>query len=320
MRPDVDDHLTVEAECVIRERDREIPAGPELVGNRVGRAHARVRAKCVEMLDGTGELLAEHRFAKRKRPEDATLEDVVHAVALRQRARGLLQRRFQQPPHRAGQNSAVADDWRLTIELDDEARSRELVAWLSEVRLESGEREPLGERVIVSRDGPRVFLYTDAEERARHVEALVLAKLGHPAAGHVELSRWHPAEQRWEDPSVPLPRNEEEWRAEHERLQAREARESRAAGYAEWEVRVELPGHDETTEFAERLEREGVPVVRRYTYLLVGAVNQDQARELAQRLKDEAPEGATVEVEPGGQMVWEVAPNNPFAVFGGLGN
>jgi len=24
-------------------------------------------------------------------------------------------------------------------------------------------------------------------------------------------------------------------------------------------------------------------------------------------------------VEPGGQMVWEVVPSNPFAVFGGLG-
>lgn len=215
--------------------------------------------------------------------------------------------------------AAVAGDWRLTVELDDEARSRELVEWLGEVRLEAGEREPLGERVIVSRDGSRVFLYTDAEERASNVQAIVLAKLGHPAAGHVELARWHPAEQRWEDASVPLPRTEEEWRAEHERLQAREARESRAAGYAEWEVRVELPNHEETVELAERLEADGVPIVRRYTYLLVGAENEDQARELAGRLTAEAPEGARVEVEPGGQMVWEVAPNNPFVVFGGLG-
>ena len=28
---------------------------------------------------------------------------------------------------------------------------------------------------------------------------------------------------------------------------------------------------------------------------------------------------AEVEVEPGGAMVWEVSPQNPFAVFGGLG-
>ena len=214
---------------------------------------------------------------------------------------------------------AVADDWRLTVELDDEEESRELVDWLREVRLEAGEREPLGERVIVSRDGARVFLYTDAEDRARHVESIVSAKLGHPAVGRVELARWHPAEQRWEDPSVPLPRTEEEWQEEHGRLQAREARESRESGYAEWEVRVELPSHEETVVFAERLESEGTRVLRRYTYLLVGAVNEDQARELAERLRSEAPEGSRVEVEPGGQMVWEVAPTNPFVVFGGLG-
>jgi hypothetical protein len=214
---------------------------------------------------------------------------------------------------------AVADDWRLTIELDDEEGSRELVEWLREVRLEAGEREPLGERVIVSRNGPRVFLYVDAEDRARHVESIVRAKLGHPAVGRVDLARWHPAEQRWEDPSVPLPTTEEEWREEHARLQAREARESHASGYAEWEVRVELPSHDETVDFAERLEAEGRPVVRRYTYLLVGAVNEDQARELAERLASEAPRGSRVDVEPGGRMVWEVAPSNPFVVFGGLG-
>jgi hypothetical protein len=213
----------------------------------------------------------------------------------------------------------VADDWRLTVELADEDAARELVGWLHDARLEAGERERLGDRVIVSRDEARVFLYADSEQRAREVERLVLARLGHPAAGRAELARWHPAEQRWEDASVPLPRSEQEWRAEHERLQAREAAESQASGEAEWEVRVELPGHEETVELAERLEAEGIPVVRRWTFLLVGAVNEDEAHALAERLEGEAPEGARIDVEPGGRMVWEVAPGNPFAVFGGLG-
>jgi hypothetical protein len=213
----------------------------------------------------------------------------------------------------------VADDWRLTVELADERAALDLVAWLHEARLEPGELERLGERVIVSRDGARVFLYSDSEERARDVERLVLARLGHPAVGRVELARWHPAEQRWEDAAVPLPRSDAEWRTEHDRLQAREAAESRASGEAEWEVRVELPSHDATTDLAERLEAEGVPVVRRWTFLLVGAANEDDAHALAERLEAEAPEGARIEVEPGGRMVWEVAPANPFAVFGGLG-
>ena len=83
-------------------------------------------------------------------------------------------------------------------------------------------------------------------------------------------------------------------------------------------MRIELPSHDATVELADRLENEGVPVVRRYTFLLVGAENEDQARDLGARLEAEAPEGARIEIEPGGQMVWEVAPKNPFVVFGGL--
>jgi hypothetical protein len=217
------------------------------------------------------------------------------------------------------QNAAVTDDWRVTVRLADDEASQELVRWLEDLRLEGGDRERLGDRVIASRDGARVFLYTDTEERARTLERMVQARLGHPAAGRVELARWHPVEQSWEDASVPLPRTEAEWRVEHERLQAREAAESRASGEAAWEVRVELPTHEDTVAFAERLEREGLAVVRRYTFVLVGAVNEDDAHALADRLEDEAPENARIEVEPGGRMVWEVAPNNPFVVFGGLG-
>ena len=53
--------------------------------------------------------------------------------------------------------------------------------------------------------------------------------------------------------------------------------------------------------------------------LVLGAANEDDARALAERLRGEAPDGAKVEVEPGGGMVWEVAPRNPFTFFGGLG-
>jgi hypothetical protein len=213
----------------------------------------------------------------------------------------------------------MSDDWRVTVELASDDESRQLVDWLRDARLERGERERLGERVAVSRAGANVFLYADTEERARGVERLVQARLGHPAAGRVALARWHPDEQRWEDAAVPLPRTDAERRAEHDRLQAREADESRTSGYAEWEVRIELASHEDTVSLAERLEREGVPVVRRYTYLLVGAVNEDEARTLADRVREEAPEGARVEIEPGGQMVWEVTPQNPFVIFGGLG-
>ena len=214
----------------------------------------------------------------------------------------------------------MTDDWRLTVELAEEGNAAGLVDALRELELEDAHRARVGERVVVSQDEGNVFLYADTEERAREVNALVqerVAELGFDA--NVALTRWHPVEQRWEDASVPLPTSDEEWQAEHERLQADEAAESAATGHAAWEVRAVLPTHEDTVRLAERLEREGIPVVRRSSFLLVGAVNEDEARALAERLRSETPAGSRIEVEPGGQMAWEVAPQNPFAIFGGLG-
>lgn len=214
----------------------------------------------------------------------------------------------------------MADDLRLTVDLDDEGDGTQLAEWLAAFRLEREERDRLGDRVVVSRDGPRIFLYANAEETAREAEGLVRAELaGRGLQARLALERWHPLEQEWEDVDVPLPRTDAELEAERERQQAREATHSRETGHAEWEVRVELPDREETERLAERLEAEGIPVVRRSTFLLVGAANEDEAVALAERLEDELPEGAHVEVEPGGGMVWEVMPENPFAVFGGLG-
>lgn len=214
----------------------------------------------------------------------------------------------------------MADDWRITVDLVEEADASSLVYELEQTELEDERRARLGDRIAVSSDEGVVYLYADAEEVAREANVVVretLDRLGMEA--DTTLARWHPVEQRWEDPEVPLPQTEDEWQAEHERLQAREAAESRETGEAAWEVRVELPDHDATAELADRLESEGMPVVRRWTYLLVGAANEDEARALAGRLRDEAPAGSRVEVEPGGRLAWEVAPQNPFAIFGGLG-
>jgi hypothetical protein len=214
----------------------------------------------------------------------------------------------------------MAEDWRVTVDFEDEGDGTQLAERLAAIELAAEERDQLGDRVVVSRDGPRVFLYADTEERAHAALAAVTRELEAEGRQAVSsLDRWHPVEQEWKDASVPLPRTEEEVRAEHERRQEREAAESLEKGWAQWEVRVELPSHDQTIALADRLEAEGNPVVRRYTFLLIGALNQDDAHALAQRLEDDVPEGARIEVEPGGGMVWEVAPQNPFAVFGGLG-
>ena len=214
----------------------------------------------------------------------------------------------------------MADDWRVTIDFDDEADGTQLTEWLAAVDLEGEQRASLGDRVVVSRDGPRIYLYSDSEEPAREVLRTVSARIEQEGrAGVFALERWHPVEQAWKDGSIPLPDTAAEIAEERERLQEREAAESEESGAAQWEVRVELRSHEDTEDLAERLESEGIPVVRRHTFLLAGAANEDDARALAERLRGEAPEGAKVEVEPGGGMVWEVAPRNPFTLFGGLG-
>jgi len=76
-------------------------------------------------------------------------------------------------------------------------------------------------------------------------------------------------------------------------------------------VRVELPSHEEADKLADELEREGFDVARRWRYLIVGAGSEEEALALAKRVHGDA--------EPGGEVVWEVTPQNPFAVFGGLG-
>jgi hypothetical protein len=214
----------------------------------------------------------------------------------------------------------MADDFRLTVDFDDEGDGTDLVEWLAAMRLEAQDRERFGDRVVVSREGARVFLYADTEEALREAERVVRAQLAdRDAQGRLLLERWHPVEQAWKDATEPLPEDEEELEAERARQQAREAAHSRESGHAAWEVRVELPTHEATAALADRLESEGIRVIRRWTFLLAGAANEDEAVALAERLRADLPADARIEVEPGGGMVWEVMPQNPFAFFGGLG-
>ncbi|TML85642.1 MAG: hypothetical protein E6G09_05220 [Actinobacteria bacterium] len=61
----------------------------------------------------------------------------------------------------------------------------------------------------------------------------------------------------------------------------------------------------------QQLRSEGYDVSRTFTYVIAGAGSREEAVELARRIHGE--------VEPGGELVYEVQPQNPFAVFGGLG-
>jgi hypothetical protein len=215
----------------------------------------------------------------------------------------------------------MADDFRLHIELDASGDGFSFAESMRELSLERDARKRLGDRVAVTADGPHVFVYTDTEEAAREAQRVIAPLL----AAHgltdsaLELTRWHPEEERWEPVDKALPSTPEEHAAEHAVEEADETAETAEQGFAEWEVRVELPSHRATVEFADRLEQEGIPVLRRWKFLLIGAPNDDEAEALAQRIESEAPEGSKVHAEISGAAVWKVGEPFPFALFGGLG-
>ena len=213
----------------------------------------------------------------------------------------------------------VAEDWRITVTTADGASGRLLRA-LHEREVRDELRDELGGRVAVSSDGPNVFLYADTRRAADAAERVLRDVLAeHRLTGEPRLERWHPIEERWEPPEVPLPETAAEREVEHDRREEQEREESLRTGVAQWEVRVELPTHAEASSLAEELERAGQRVVRRSHYLLVGANDEEEATALAERLQREAPRGVAVHVEPGSGLAWQLLPTNPFAVFGGLG-
>ena len=192
----------------------------------------------------------------------------------------------------------MADDWRIRIEVED-AHDHLLERLGVELDDEARElaRTLERSRLAVSRDGDELFVYASSRPEAEDAQKVVeaqLASFGKPARAS-RIEHWLEDEERWDDEPVG-----ETW--EEQELDR---------GYAPWEVRVRCGSRQEANELAETLEGEGYRPVRRFHYLIVGAASKEDADALADRLHGS--------VEPGGQVVWETAPGNPFAIFGGIG-
>jgi hypothetical protein len=198
----------------------------------------------------------------------------------------------------------VANDWRVTVTLHDMDYAQRVVESMREGEMEEDARRRLGGRVAVSVDGPSVFLYAGSENAAREADRVVRELAAkYELAADFALDRWHPDEEEWESADAALPRTEQERAAEHERLEADETRESLASGKAQFEVRVELPSHREAVRLADRLTAEGRQVIRRWTLLVLGANDSDDANALAEAIKREAPPDAKVEAQELGPLI-----------------
>jgi len=204
----------------------------------------------------------------------------------------------------------VANDWRVTVTLHDPAHVGRALESLHEHEVEDDARRRLGHRVAVSAEGSQVFLYAGTENAAREADQVARELIKqHGLSADFALDRWHPVEEEWEDAGVAMPQTDEEREAEHRRLEEDETRESGEYGYPQWEVRIEMPSRHAAEDLAERLQAKGHPVVRRWTLLVLGADNSDDADALAQVVKQEAPADAKVETE-------ELGPLLPFTQIG----
>ena len=193
----------------------------------------------------------------------------------------------------------ASDDWRIRIELPDEEGARGFLERLGIGRSDAEElaEELRAHRLAVSQDGDTVFVYTGSGMQAEQANRIIEQELDEAglAPERFVTERWLADEERWnDDPEGPD--------VEEDLLER---------GYAPWEVRVECKSRQEAHDLAEQLRSEGYDVSRTFTYVIAGTSTRDEAVQLAQRVHGT--------VEPGGELVYEVQPHNPFAVFGGLG-
>src|ERR671935_754031 len=190
------------------------------------------------------------------------------------------------------------DDWRIRIELPDEEGARGLLERLGLARSDARELadELRAHRLAVSQDEDTVFVYAASGMQAEQASRVVERELDEEglSPSRFVTERWLADEERWSDePDQPD--------VEEDLLER---------GYAPWEVRVECASLREAHDLAEQLRAEGYDVSRTFTYVIAGTETRQQAVELARRVHGQ--------VEPGGELVYEVQPQNPFAVFGGL--
>jgi hypothetical protein len=195
----------------------------------------------------------------------------------------------------------MAEDWRVRVELEDEAARREFTRLLQDGLSPLGAdlaQQLQGGHVSVSGDDENLFVYADAKAQAEKAHAVILAELEHHGiVGRPSgVEHWLADEERWDNEPAG-----ETWEDEVEEL-----------GYAAWEVRVTCGSRHEAVALAEQLEGEGYQPIRHWKHLIVGADSREDAEALAARVHGE--------VETGGAVVWEEAIDSdlvrPFAFFG----
>jgi hypothetical protein len=211
------------------------------------------------------------------------------------------------------------EDWRVQVDFGDEGVVDVLRGRLEAVELEHDLSRAFDDRVVVSRSGSTLFLYAGDREQGEKAQALVEA-LAAEEGEEVEISftRWHRESEEWRQADEPLPADPATRAAEHAARVDRERRESAESGDPAYEVRIDLPSHEDAKALVERFSAEGLRSVHRWKYVLLGAADEDSARELAERVRDEVPPGSSVAVEGTWREAYAERLQSSFSFLGGL--
>ena len=190
-----------------------------------------------------------------------------------------------------------ADEWRVEVDLEADEHGLSLGERLKSLDLDDEARKRLGGSVVVTRDGPRLFAYAWHEQGAQEAERVIRDLMEEEGlAGRVSVMRWHPVADAWRPAGEPLPDSETELGAEQRESERAGEAEHTQTGEYPWEVVIDLPDPRSTRELAEKLRGQGLPVKRRFKYLLVGQPTEEKAVELGRSFKGNVPDGSHVSV------------------------
>ena len=170
--------------------------------------------------------------------------------------------------------------WRVEVDLDDEQHGYSLGERLRSHDLDDEARERLGGGVIVTRAGPRLYVYAKSPAAAREAER-VLRELveADRLTADIRVTVWDEERDAWLDAErgdvVEDPRAGEEG--------------------PEYFVLVESDDQALLEQLSGRM-REGRPVELRRGMLLVGSFDDEEVEELGERLRGEVGDRGRVQV------------------------
>jgi hypothetical protein len=98
----------------------------------------------------------------------------------------------------------ASDEYRVEVDIHESVHGR-LSERLRSLDLDDDVAKRLGDRVIVTRDGEKLYVYTESPEAAVEAERVVkLVLTEDELEAEIRRRRWNPEERFWQDADEPL--------------------------------------------------------------------------------------------------------------------